>query len=147
LEEFLRANNSNPTRFAVFVDWISLLAHSLDSYKKMVELGEQMKLATKLGIQDLSSYKVIFSFSRFFPPRLKTNADAEIKDGETFPMLSSMQEWSGFDGNTGAWVKFLEKVSVASEHHQTYADTHTSIMTSRSLSCGKIARLCDSGPM
>jgi hypothetical protein len=37
-----------------------------------------------------------------------------------------MQEWSGFDGNTGAWVKFLEKVFVVSERHQTYADTHTS---------------------
>jgi hypothetical protein len=126
LEEFLRANNFNPTRVAVFVDWISLLAHSPDSYKKTEELGEQMKLATKLGIQDLSSHKAIFSFSRVFPPGLKTNADGEIKDGETFPMLSSMQEWSGFDGNAGARVKFLEKVSVASERHQTYADTHTS---------------------
>lgn len=125
VQTLLADEGVNPARLAIFVDAVSLMAHSMDGYKTPTELAEQVKLMISCGIADGECHRTIFSFSAMYPSGLLTNDKTEVKEGETFPMLKSKGIWKGSMGYTGARAKFLEKIDVATQKAHTYISLHT----------------------
>ena len=145
LSQFLISHwskTSSVDRVAIFTDMVSIMSHMIDgtSNRTVQDHAERTKLMVQCGLVDPPCQRSVFSFEQQFPIGVATNKGGDVKPTETFPMLSSKNEWIGESGQAGSKALFLDKVDSASKMANDYILRHTAAGPLREL-CLELKRI------